>query len=137
MSDPAESFMLIFDGGSRGNPGPSYGSYLLQGPNVATSKPARLRFGRGTNNEAEYRTLIAGVEAFLAQLDKLGIEPAQASLEIRGDSKLVLSQLSGQWKAKNGRMRSLRDRAWDLLEPIGSIKYRHQPRERSVAILGH
>ena len=132
-----ESFTLIFDGGSIGNPGPSYGSYLLRGPKITANKPARLRFGRGTNNEAEYRTLIAGVEAFLTQLEKLGIEPGQASLEIRGDSKLVLNQLSGQWKAKNSRMRILRDRTWDLLEPIGSIKYRHQPRERSVAVLGH
>jgi ribonuclease HI len=137
VPEPTASFVLIFDGGSKGNPGPSYGSYVVRGPNGGAEKPTRLRFGRGTNNEAEYRTLVVGVEAVLAQLHQLGIEPGLASLEIRGDSKLVLYQLSGRWKAKDSRMRSLRDRIWKLIEPIGSVKYRHQPRKHSVAVLGH
>jgi ribonuclease HI len=133
----SRSFTLIFDGGSKGNPGPSYGSYVVRGPNGKGDRPTRLRFGRGTNNEAEYRTLIAGVETVLSRMRELGIDPGEARLEIRGDSKLVLNQLSGQWKAKDARMRALRDQTLSLLEPVGSIEYRHQPRSKSVAVLGH
>lgn len=131
------SFLLIFDGGSKGNPGPSYGSYVVRGPNGKGDKPTRLRFGRGTNNEAEYRTLIAGIKTILGQIQELGIDPGEAKLEIRGDSKLVLYQVNGQWKAKDARMRALRDQVLNLLEPFGSIEYRHQPRSKSVAVLGH
>jgi ribonuclease HI len=131
------SFLLIFDGGSKGNPGPSYGSYVVRGPNGKGKKPTRLRFGRGTNNEAEYRTLIAGIEMILRQMQELGIDPGEVKLEVRGDSKLVLNQVSGRWKAKNARMRALRDQAMNLLEPFGSIEYCHQPRSKSVAVLGH
>lgn len=129
-------FTLIFDGGSKGNPGPSYGSFVLRGPQQRED-PARLRFGRGTNNEAEYRTLIEGVRAALTAIEELGLNPGQTSLEIRGDSQLVLNQLSGRWKAKDARMRSLRDQARSLLKPFGTVTYRHQPRARSVAVLGH
>jgi ribonuclease HI len=136
MNRSWKSYVLVFDGGSRGNPGPSYGSYIIQGPEGKT-KPIRLRFGRGTNNEAEYRTLIAGIEAVLSMMDQLGIDPGETELDIRGDSQLVINQLSGQWKAKDARMRALRDQSRRLLEPFGSVRYRQHPRARSVALLGH
>jgi ribonuclease HI len=136
MNRSWKSFVLVFDGGSRGNPGPSYGSYIIQGSEGKT-KPIRLRFGRGTNNEAEYRTLIAGIEAVLSMMDQLGIDPGETELEIRGDSQLVINQLSGQWKAKDARMRALRDQSRRLLEPFGSVQYRQHPRARSVALFGH
>ena len=58
-------------------------------------------------------------------------------MEVRGDSQLVLRQLGGEWKAKNARMRRLRDETLALLRAFGEVKLIHQPREESVAVLGH
>ncbi len=127
---------LVFDGGSRGNPGPAYGSFLVLDARGKQIGGQRLRFGRGTNNEAEYRSLIAGLRWLLE--GKGGrLQPVDMDLELRGDSRLVLSQLSGAWKAKNQRMRALRDEARQLLEQFGQVRYVHQPRSESVRLLGH
>ena len=137
MSKKNNVVELIFDGGSRGNPGPSYGSYVIRGLPGRVQKPTRLKFKRGTNNEAEYQTLIAGIEAVLTQAQEHKLEPTEIELLLRGDSTLVLKQMEGVWKAKDDRMRALRDRARSLLKPFLRVRYQHQPRARSVRILGH
>jgi ribonuclease HI len=130
-------YTLTFDGGSRGNPGPAYGSYRVQ-PKGASPQPSRrLRFREGTNNEAEYWALLGGLRGLLAHLREKGIDPGHVKLEIRGDSQLVLRQLDGAWKAKDPRMRELRDQTQGLLEAFGSVRLVHQDRSRSVAIFGH
>ena len=97
----------------------------------------RLRFGRGTNNEAEYRSLIAGLELLLALLTEAGNAAAEVRLEVRGDSQLVIRQLEGSGKAKEPRMRRLRDRALNLLRRFASVRLTDQDRSRSLAVLGH
>ncbi len=136
--------VLVFDGGSRGNPGPAYGSYWLQlkPPADAAVPPLppvsrTLDLGLGTNNEAEYQTLILGLQAALDRLAEAGVDPSQAHLEVRGDSQLVLRQVERAWKAKDPRMRRLRDEAQALLRHFGSAKLVSQPRARTVATLGH
>jgi ribonuclease HI len=130
-------FELVFDGGSRGNPGPAYGSYRIKQGSSGARKPVRLDLGRGTNNEAEYRTLIMAFKNLIDELNRDGIDPGQVELKVCGDSQLVIRQLQGQWKAKDARMRAMRDEVWNLAETLGSVKYVHQPRWRSVAALGH
>ena len=98
---------LTFDGGSRGNPGPAYGSFVVEGLPGLEPRIQRLTFGRATNNEAEYRTLIAGL-AFLDQHLRRGDGRRANNLEIRGDSQLVLSQVEGSWRTRNARMAALR-----------------------------
>jgi ribonuclease HI len=58
-------------------------------------------------------------------------------LEVRGDSQLVIRQLQGEWKAKDARMRELRDRAQRLLDGFGEVRLIHHERARSVAMFGH
>lgn len=132
-----QEVQLIFDGGSRGNPGPAYGSYRIKRDARRARNPVRLSLGQGTNNEAEYQTLINAIRDLLAELSKEKIDPEYVHLKVCGDSQLVIRQLKGEWKAKNARMRALRDEVWDLVEGFGSIDYIHQPRWRSVAALGH
>ena len=97
-----------------------------------------LEFGpRMTNNEAEYETLIAGVQEALDWLRSHGQDPAQASLEVRGDSQLVIRQLQGTWKAREPRMAALRDRTLALLSQFGCFSLRQVPRIQSVKLLGH
>jgi ribonuclease HI len=132
-SEPPD-YLLIFDGGSQGNPGAGYGSYALFEAGHA-GRPERLDFpGSLTNNEAEYLTLAAGLRDMLA---RLGDRAATASLEIRGDSALVLQQVQGHWKAKDDRMRALRDEVRGLLRRFGRWRMVQQPREDSVRVLGH
>jgi ribonuclease HI len=132
-----EKYILVFDGGSRGNPGRSFGSFRIQPGKSKPKAPVRLDLGHGTNNEAEYRALIAGLQATVALVEQQDLDPAEVHIEIRGDSQLVLNQLSGAWKTKNPRMRSLRDQAAALLVRFGSSNLVHQSRSRTVEILGH
>jgi ribonuclease HI len=132
--DGPADYLLIFDGGSEGNPGRGYGSYaLFEGGRPA--RPVRLDFaGSLTNNEAEYQTLIGALDDLLARLAE---RAAQASLEVRGDSALVLQQVQGRWKAKDDRMRALRDEVRARLGRFARWRLIQQPREDSVRVLGH
>jgi ribonuclease HI len=127
---------LTFDGGSRGNPGPAYGSFVVEGLPGLEPRIQRLTFGRATNNEAEYRTLIAGL-AFLDQHLRRGDGRRAHNLEIRGDSQLVLSQVEGSWRTRNARMAALRAQAVALLEGYRSVRITRMQRWRIVRTLGH
>ena len=134
---PEQPIVVIFDGGSRGNPGQGYGSYALRWPGQP-QQIVQLRFGdRVTNNEAEYDTLIAALEAILQRLEDSGAAPETARVEIRGDSLLVINQVKGQWEAKEPRLRVRRDRVRKLLDRFGSWQLIHHDREHSVKTLGH
>jgi len=133
----SNNYIIIFDGGSRGNPGEAYGSFRIQKDDSALQAPVRLSFGRGTNNEAEYMALIAAIQECRRQIFNEQSSPAEVSLEIRGDSSLVLNQLQGNYKAKDARMRQYRDKSLGLLDDFKQVKYVHQDRAKSVRLLGH
>jgi ribonuclease HI len=134
---PLDRLEIVFDGGSRGNPGRAYGSFLLRTAGKASGRLERVSWGKGTNNEAEYWTLQAALRAAGDYLESLHMDPGRVELIIRGDSRLVLEQLRGTWKAKNPRMKNLRDETLQLLKSFAGVRFVHQPRERSVAVLGH
>jgi ribonuclease HI len=124
---------LIFDGGSIGNPGRGYGSYQLTVRDKA-ERPQRLELGEGyTNNEAEYDTLLAALEAILRRAR----DPRRVRLEIKGDSQLVINQINGVWKAKEPRMRERLERVRALLAQLGGWSATWHERGKSVKALGH
>lgn len=128
------SYGVIFDGGSRGNPGPGYGSYRLRASGAAWGPPVRLSYGRSmTSNEAEYRTLIAA----LASLAEQCPDPAAARVEVQGDSQLVIRQLGGEWKVRAANLQPLWEAARTAAGAFAEVRYTWQPREASVALLGH
>jgi ribonuclease HI len=89
------------DGGSRGNPGPAaYGAVLRDARTMKVLAAEGLPIGRATNNVAEYRGLIAGLE-MARELDPTAV------LEVRMDSKLVIEQMAGRWKVKHADMKTL------------------------------
>lgn len=134
---PEQPIGVIFDGGSRGNPGQGYGSYALRWPGQA-QQIVQLRFGgRVTNNEAEYDTLIAALEAILKRLQEHGAAPATAQVDVRGDSLLVINQVKGKWEVKEPRLQTRRDRVCGLLRQFGGWQLTHHGREQSVKTLGH
>ncbi len=89
-------YTITFDGGSQGNPGPGYGSYALTRVSDGKTDLVRLDFGRAmTNNEAEYETLLAGLQALTERIEAAGRTPADFTVEVRGDSALVIHQVGG------------------------------------------
>jgi ribonuclease H / adenosylcobalamin/alpha-ribazole phosphatase len=112
------------DGGSRGNPGnAAYGALLKDADTGELIAERGERIGVATNNVAEYRGLIAGLELYREYADG-------ADLEVRMDSKLVVEQMSGRWKIKHPDMKPLAMRAHGLA-PFGTT-YTWIPRERNA-----
>jgi probable phosphoglycerate mutase len=107
------SVIIEADGGSRGNPGPAaYGALLKDAGTGEVLAEIGESIGVATNNVAEYRGLIAGL--------LLAAEHApNASIEVRMDSKLVIEQMSGNWKVKHPSMRPLAVEA-NRLAPSGT-----------------
>lgn len=131
-------YTIVFDGGSRGNPGQGYGSYALRRNEDGRLRKRRLRLGdKVTSNQAEYQTLIAALEDLIDTIQKARRSPRDFSVEIRGDSRLVMHQLDGSWKTKSLNLMELRDRVEDLMTQMGSVELVWQPRNESVRILGH
>ena len=131
-------YTIVFDGGSRGNPGQGYGSYALRRNEDGRLRKRRLRLGdKVTSNQAEYQTLIAALEDLIDTIQKARRSPKDFSVEIRGDSRLVMHQLDGSWKTKSLNLMELRDRVEDLMTQMGSVELIWQPRNESVRILGH
>ena len=118
----AHSRVLIeADGGSRGNPGAAaYGAVLKDAETGEVIAEAAETIGVATNNVAEYRGLIAGLE--LAQE-----HAPDAELEVRMDSKLIIEQMAGRWKVKHPDLRPLAIRA-NGLAPFG-VTWTWVPRE--------
>jgi probable phosphoglycerate mutase len=117
-------FIVEADGGSRGNPGPAgYGSVVIDAATGETLAERAEYIGVATNNVAEYRGLVAGLEA-ARDLD------ASARVRVRMDSKLVVEQMSGRWKIKHPDMKPLAARAARIL-PASQVTYEWMPRERN------
>jgi probable phosphoglycerate mutase len=102
------------DGGSRGNPGPAaYGALLRDAATGEVIAERGETIGIATNNVAEYRGLIAGLE--------LAAEHApDAEIEVRMDSRLVVEQMAGNWKIKHPAMKPLALQA-NRLAPVGTV----------------
>ena len=113
------------DGGSRGNPGPAgYGALVREGSLVLAERGEAI--GVATNNVAEYRGLIAGLEAARE------IDPS-AQLEVRMDSKLVVEQMSGRWKIKHADMQKLAAQAATLVATFPRVNFTWIPRAQNSA----
>lgn len=128
-------FTIVFDGGSLGNPGLGYGSYEITSNGEPYHFVDRMEHGNDlTNNQAEYMTLIAALR-WLSQ--DLGDARKQANVAIYGDSKLVVSQITGVWKVKNANMVPLVKEAKELFRQFGKCTIEWHPRAKSVERLGH
>lgn len=112
------------DGGSRGNPGPAgYGSVVFTADRGAVLAEAKQAIGRATNNVAEYRGLISGLE----EASALGA----TEVAVQMDSKLVVEQMSGRWMVKHPDLIELNRQAQALASQFDRIGYRWIPREKN------
>ncbi len=125
------SLRVEADGGSRGNPGVAgYGALVRDAETGDLLVELAAPLGTQSNNVAEYRGMLAGLEAARQ------IDPA-ARIEVAMDSKLVVEQMSGRWKIKHPDMRELALQGRDLVASVtragGEVTFTWVPRERNAA----
>ena len=112
------------DGGSRGNPGPAAGAAVISSPDGERLDAVSELIGVATNNVAEYRGLLLGLERARA----LGA----SEVEVVNDSELVAKQLNGVYKVKHPDMRPLHARALDALRGFDRWSIRSVPRAENA-----
>jgi ribonuclease H / adenosylcobalamin/alpha-ribazole phosphatase len=114
---------LWTDGGARGNPGPAAYGYVLETEDGTVLAAHGEAIGQATNNVAEYRALVAGLEKAV----ELGVE----QVEVVSDSELLVKQMRGDYKVKNEALRELSQEAAQLARQLGSVSYTAVRREHN------
>jgi len=128
---------VVFDGGSKGNPGQGYGSFVIMAPGRKPNLVQKEYPGLMTNNEAEYQTMLEALQYILSTLESSGRDPKGFELDLRSDSELMVKQMKGEYKTKNATLRQRGEEAHRLLRRFGKWHLMWHPREESVALLGH
>jgi len=113
------------DGASRGNPGAAAGGAVVLDPETGqVVARAGVLCGHASNNVAEYRGMIEGLDIALAMAP-------EGSVHVRMDSKLVVEQMSGRWKIKHPDMQDLAKAARELIGSR-SVTFEWIPREENA-----
>lgn len=112
------------DGGARGNPGPAAIAAVVQDAEGAVLEERGERIGSATNNVAEYRALLLGIERAAA----LGA----SEVELVGDSELIVRQVKGEYKVKDATLRNLHAEVKRALALFERWSIRHVRREQNA-----
>ncbi len=115
---------LFTDGGARGNPGPAGIGFVLS----EVGKTPILfgeYIGTGTNNQAEYKALVAGMK----RAKKEGVQELLCFL----DSELVVKQVRGEYRVKNEELKVLLAEIKKIIPYFKSITFQHVPRSKNAA----
>jgi len=104
---------LYFDGACKPNPGKMGIGYVLMDEGGNVLEKGKKRLGLGTNNVAEYLALLEGLKSAMKYGDRV---------TIRGDSKLVIEQLRGNYKVKTPHLRELFEQVLELLRNFQEVR---------------
>jgi ribonuclease HI len=113
--------IVYTDGAARGNPGPAGAGVCIRDPRGKLIVECADYIGEATNNVAEYRALILGLE----EARRLGA----AVIEMRADSELVVRQMLGEYRVRNEALQELHARAKELQRTFEHVEYVHVRRE--------
>jgi ribonuclease HI len=119
----SERLVVHVDGGARGNPGPAAIAAVLARPDGTVVEERAEPIGRATNNVAEYRALLLGIE----RAGALGAK----ELELVGDSELIVKQVRGEYRVKDASLRELHARVVAALSGFDRWSIRNVPREEN------
>lgn len=111
------------DGVSRGNPGQAAIGAIIRGERGRLLDSISQRIGRATNNQAEYRAIIAALEKALA----LGAR----QVDLNSDSELVVRQIKGQYRVRKEALRPLYQRVKELQSRLEGFTIKHIPRQQN------
>ena len=114
---------LSTDGGARGNPGPAAFGYVLEAEDGTVLAAHGETIGVATNNVAEYRALIAGLEK--------AVEVGVDQLEVVSDSELLVKQMKGEYRVKNENLRALAVQVSRLAGEVGRVRWTSVRREHN------
>jgi ribonuclease HI len=120
----SDEAVLWSDGAARGNPGPAGIGIMLKTKDGRILAAEGRFVGRTTNNVAEYKALLLGLERAL--------ERGVRRLEVRADSELLIKQLKGQYRVKSEGLKPLYTEARALIQRFESVKLEHVRRELNV-----
>jgi ribonuclease HI len=112
------------DGGARGNPGPAAAACVLSSPDGELLAERSQLLGTATNNVAEYRALLLGLNC--------ARELGATEVEVVGDSELIAKQVQGLYKVKHQDMRPLHQQAMAALREFDSWSIRSVPRAQNA-----
>jgi ribonuclease HI len=113
------------DGGARGNPGPAAAAAVVSAPDGQVIDEAAVLLGRATNNVAEYRALLLGLERAAAR--------GATEVDVINDSELIARQVDGSYKVKNADLRPLHAQAKEALRRFERWSIRPVPRAQNAA----
>ncbi len=99
------------DGGARGNPGPAAIAIVVRDEEGEVIHEASETIGRATNNVAEYRALLLGIE----RAKQLGA----TEVDLVGDSELIVKQVRGEYRVKDAGLRPLHSAAQTVIVDPG------------------
>ena len=116
---------IYTDGAARGNPGPAAIGVIIKDETGNTIATISRYLGATTNNQAEYRAIIAALEKAIA----LGAR----QVVLRSDSELVVKQINGLYKIKNTGLRPLYQKVVELIGSLENFAIAYIPRERNAA----
>lgn len=113
------------DGAARGNPGPAAIGAVIKDDRGQIVETISRRIGKATNNQAEYRAIIAGLERAV----KLGAR----QVKIFSDSELAVKQINGRYRVKNASLREFYEKVVKLAGALDSFSITHVRRHKSAA----
>jgi tryptophan 2,3-dioxygenase/ribonuclease HI len=113
------------DGGARGNPGPAAAAAVISAPDGEALDEAAIALGKTTNNVAEYRALLLGLERARA----LGA----TEVDLVNDSELVAKQITGEYRVKNADLATLHGEAMRALQAFDRWSIQSVPRAQNAA----
>jgi ribonuclease HI len=119
-----ERVVVNVDGGARGNPGPAAIAAVLATADGEILERRGETIGTATNNVAEYRALLLGIE--------LARERGAAEVDLVGDSELVVKQVKGEYRVKDANLRPLHAQVRSALEGFERWSIRHVRREQNA-----
>jgi ribonuclease HI len=115
---------IHIDGGARGNPGPAAAGVVIRAADDGTIlHEAGVFLGPATNNVAEYRGLLWGLEA----AERLGA----TEIDCFSDSQLMVRQIRGEYRVKNAGLRPLYEQALSLMQGFDRVELEHVRREQN------
>lgn len=120
-----ERVVVNVDGGARGNPGPAAVAAVASTPDGELLESRGEAIGRATNNVAEYRALLLGIE--------LARELGASEADFVGDSELVVKQVRGEYKVKDAVLRELFTEVSSELAGFRRWSIHHVRREQNAA----
>ena len=121
-TEPIIKAVLFVDGASRGNPGQAGAGVVIDTGGGKVYRCGEY-IGEATNNEAEYRALLLGMQ----RAEELGVE----EMEIRSDSELMVKQMNGHYKVKSPQLQEFYFKAIKMISSFEKVTFGHVPRENN------